>query len=191
MSTRAGIFRRAVHLAQKRGKSTADGVSALTATGGDGSTTLIDTANLPPPPASTSLYQNKWIYCPALAAADRVRIGNTYTAATQTITIASGLDWDTGPSSDTVYYWLKDDPDIWNAAINEALRELLTSGGRTMAQGALAYIWALDPRMIPIPGFKTVEQVQENAGAMEFGPLGDDAVRRVHQIVADLLTSLG
>ena len=73
----------------------------------------------------------------------------------------------------------------------EALRGPLASGGRTMAQGALAYIWALDPRMIPIPGFKTVEQVQENAGAMEFGPLGDDAVRRVHQIVADLLTSPG
>lgn len=68
----------------------------------------------------------------------------------------------------------------------EALRGPLASGGRTMAQGALAYIWALDPRMIPIPGFKTVEQVQQNAGAMEFGPLGDDEVRQVHQIVADL-----
>ena len=70
----------------------------------------------------------------------------------------------------------------------EALRGPLTSDGRTMAQGALAYIWALDPRMIPIPGFKTVEQVQQNAGAMEFGPLGHDEVRKAHQIVADLLT---
>jgi len=31
-----------------------------------------------------------------------------------------------------------------------------------MAQGALAYIWALDKNMIPIPGFKTVEQVKDN-----------------------------
>jgi aryl-alcohol dehydrogenase-like predicted oxidoreductase len=69
----------------------------------------------------------------------------------------------------------------------EALRELLTSGGRTMAQGALAYIWALDPRMIPIPGFKTVEQVQQNAGAMEFGLLSDDEVRQVQALVAEHL----
>ena len=32
----------------------------------------------------------------------------------------------------------------------EALREVLTSGGRSMAQGALAYIWGLDERMLPI-----------------------------------------
>ena len=69
----------------------------------------------------------------------------------------------------------------------EALREPLTSSGRTMAQGALAYIWAIDPRMIPIPGFKTVEQVQQNAGAMEFGPLGENEVRQVQSIVAELL----
>ena len=69
----------------------------------------------------------------------------------------------------------------------EALRDPLTSSGRTMAQGALAYIWAIDPRMIPIPGFKTVEQVQQNAGAMEFGPLGESEVRQVQSIVAELL----
>jgi len=69
----------------------------------------------------------------------------------------------------------------------EALREPLTSGGRTMAQGALAYIWAIDPRMLPIPGFKTVEQVQQNAGAMEFGPLGEDELRQVQSIVAERL----
>lgn len=67
----------------------------------------------------------------------------------------------------------------------EALRELLTSGGRTMAQGALAYIWAADPRMVPIPGFKTVKQVQENAAAMQFGPLSQDELDQVHQIVAE------
>lgn len=65
-----------------------------------------------------------------------------------------------------------------------ALREVLTSGGRSMAQGAIAYIWALDERMIPIPGFKTVEQVKENAGAMAFGPLSGEEVARVHEIVA-------
>lgn len=53
----------------------------------------------------------------------------------------------------------------------EALREILTSSGRTLAQGALAWLWAASPRTVPIPGFKTVDQVRENAEAMFFGPL--------------------
>lgn len=66
----------------------------------------------------------------------------------------------------------------------EALRDLLTSGGRSMAQGALAYIWALDERMLPIPGFKTVRQVRENAAAMSFGPLEPSLVSQVQDLVA-------
>ncbi|MCB0119539.1 MAG: aldo/keto reductase [Anaerolineales bacterium] len=63
------------------------------------------------------------------------------------------------------------------------LRDVLTSNGRTMAQGALAYIWALDERMVPIPGFKSVRQVEDNAGAMEFGPLTEAQVKDVQSIV--------
>ena len=67
----------------------------------------------------------------------------------------------------------------------EGLREVLTSNERTMAQGALAYIWGLDERMIPIPGFKTVEQVMENAGAMAKGPLTKDQIQQVQKIVEE------
>jgi aryl-alcohol dehydrogenase-like predicted oxidoreductase len=49
--------------------------------------------------------------------------------------------------------------------------DVLTSGGRTPAQGALAWLWGRSPNTIPIPGFRTVAQVEENAGAMSFGPL--------------------
>jgi aryl-alcohol dehydrogenase-like predicted oxidoreductase len=52
-----------------------------------------------------------------------------------------------------------------------AVREVLTSDGRTLAQGALAWIWARSPRTVPIPGFRTVAQVEENAAAMAAGPL--------------------
>jgi aryl-alcohol dehydrogenase-like predicted oxidoreductase len=52
-----------------------------------------------------------------------------------------------------------------------SIREVLTSGGRTLAQGALAWIWARSPLTFPIPGFKTVAQVDENCKAMQFGPL--------------------
>lgn len=52
-----------------------------------------------------------------------------------------------------------------------ALRDLLTSGGRTPAQGALGWILARSPHTFPIPGFKTEAQVRDNLGAMEKGPL--------------------
>ena len=53
----------------------------------------------------------------------------------------------------------------------DAVREVLTSGGRTLAQGALAWIWGRSDVTVPIPGFKTTAQVRENAQAMNFGPL--------------------
>jgi aryl-alcohol dehydrogenase-like predicted oxidoreductase len=68
--------------------------------------------------------------------------------------------------------------------IVDELRDILTSNGRTMAQGALAYIWGLDERMVPIPGFKSVQQVQENAGALQFGPLTESQVKEIQAIVA-------
>jgi aryl-alcohol dehydrogenase-like predicted oxidoreductase len=53
----------------------------------------------------------------------------------------------------------------------DAVSEILTSNGRSLAQGALAWIWGRSPVTIPIPGFKTMAQVEENCRAMEFGPL--------------------
>jgi len=76
------------------------------------------------------------------------------------------------------------DPEIVKRlkAVDE-MRDILTSNGRTMAQGALAYIWALDERMVPIPGFKSVQQVQDNAGALEFGPLTEAQVQEIQSTV--------
>ena len=62
---------------------------------------------------------------------------------------------------------------------SRAIRAALTSDGRTLAQGALAWIWARTPVAIPIPGFRTVAQVEENAGAPAAGPLEPDAMAAV------------
>ncbi|WP_027998483.1 aldo/keto reductase [Sinorhizobium arboris] len=51
------------------------------------------------------------------------------------------------------------------------LRELLQTGGRTLAQGALGWLLARSPNTFPIPGFKTETQVRENLAAMQMGPL--------------------
>jgi aryl-alcohol dehydrogenase-like predicted oxidoreductase len=71
----------------------------------------------------------------------------------------------------------------------EALRDIMTSGGRTMAQAALGWNWAQSDRTIPIPGFKTVAQVQENAGAMNFGPLNDRQVEQIKTILGSLVAA--
>jgi aryl-alcohol dehydrogenase-like predicted oxidoreductase len=65
----------------------------------------------------------------------------------------------------------------------DELREMLTSDGRTLAQGAIGWIWARSNRAIPIPGFKTVAQVEENAAAVEFGPLSQKQMQEVERIL--------
>jgi aryl-alcohol dehydrogenase-like predicted oxidoreductase len=65
----------------------------------------------------------------------------------------------------------------------DALREVLTSRGHTLAQAALAYIWALDERMVPIPGFKTVQQVEENTGALKLGPLREEQMGQIAEVL--------
>jgi aryl-alcohol dehydrogenase-like predicted oxidoreductase len=65
----------------------------------------------------------------------------------------------------------------------EAVREILTSQGRTLAQGSLAWIWGRSPNTIPIPGFKTVAQVEENCQAMVFGPLTPDQMAAIDSIL--------
>jgi aryl-alcohol dehydrogenase-like predicted oxidoreductase len=66
----------------------------------------------------------------------------------------------------------------WTEKI-EAIRLTLTEDRRTLAQGSLAWIWAYSPVAIPIPGFKSVSQVEENAGAMRFAPLSEEAMASI------------
>jgi aryl-alcohol dehydrogenase-like predicted oxidoreductase len=74
-------------------------------------------------------------------------------------------------SPDWMKYFKDGLPNPEWAGKRDAIREILTSKGRSLAQGALAWNWARSEKTLPIPGFRTVAQVQENAGAMQFGPL--------------------
>jgi len=65
----------------------------------------------------------------------------------------------------------------------DTIREILTSNGRTLVQGALAWIWARSEKTIPIPGFKTVAQVEENAKAMQLGPLTTDQMKEIDSLL--------
>jgi aryl-alcohol dehydrogenase-like predicted oxidoreductase len=83
--------------------------------------------------------------------------------------------------------WLSDfvdgRPNPATLAKVEAVREILHSDGRTAAQGALAWIWGRSDRTIPIPGFKSVAQVEDNAGALAFGPLTSGQMAEIDAIL--------
>jgi aryl-alcohol dehydrogenase-like predicted oxidoreductase len=64
-----------------------------------------------------------------------------------------------------------------------AVREILASEGRTLAQGALAWLWARSENTLPIPGFRNTAQVEENCGAMAFGPLTTEQMSEIDAIL--------
>lgn len=65
----------------------------------------------------------------------------------------------------------------------ERLRPLLMVGGRTMAEGAIAWVLARSDRLVPIPGFKTAEQVRVNAAVLETGPLSGAEANAARAVV--------
>lgn len=65
----------------------------------------------------------------------------------------------------------------------EAIREILTSNGRSVAQGAIAWLWARSERNIPIPGFRTVKQVEDNCGALEKGALTPAQMAEIDSLI--------
>lgn len=67
----------------------------------------------------------------------------------------------------------------------DAVRECLTIGGRSLTQGALCWIWGYSDRTIPLPGFRSVHQVEESAGAVQFGPLPETAMRDIEALLGD------
>ncbi|MEV4756722.1 aldo/keto reductase [Micromonospora sp. NPDC049559] len=65
-----------------------------------------------------------------------------------------------------------------------AVRDALTADGRTLAQGALGWIWARSGRAVPIPGCRTVAQLEENAAALARGPLAPEQFAEVERLLA-------
>ena len=65
------------------------------------------------------------------------------------------------------------------------IRDILTSDGRTLAQGALGWILARHEATVPIPGCRTVAQTEENAGTLAFGPLSQIAVAEIATLLGD------
>ena len=65
----------------------------------------------------------------------------------------------------------------------EAVREILRSDGRSLAQGALGWIWGRNPAAVPIPGFRTPEQVEDLCGALAHGALPPAAMDEIERLI--------
>lgn len=65
----------------------------------------------------------------------------------------------------------------------EAIRDLISVGGRSLAQGALCWLLAKSPNIIPLPGAKNAKQSIENAAALEFGPLPNNIMQEIENIL--------
>jgi aryl-alcohol dehydrogenase-like predicted oxidoreductase len=88
-----------------------------------------------------------------------------------------------GAAHDWVSYFKDGRPDPKMLGKLEAIKEILRSGGRTLAQGALGWLWAKSPKNIPIPGFKNAKQAGENAKALSFGPLTAEQMRGIESLL--------
>lgn len=102
-----------------------------------------------------------------------------YTSETKT-----GIDDVRGERSPSWMKYFKDgkpDPE-WLAKV-QAVREILTADGRTLTQGAIGWLWARSEKAIPIPGFRTVAQVEENCRALELGPLAQEQFIEIERIM--------
>ena len=64
----------------------------------------------------------------------------------------------------------------------DSIREIITSRGETVAQGALCWLWAKSKVTLPIPGFRTEDQARDLIGTLEFGPLEYDKMEEIERI---------
>lgn len=89
------------------------------------------------------------------------------------------------PENDVRSEFFKHSPFLDDLKRLEAIKATLTARGHTLPQAALAWILARHSRTIPIPGFRTVQQVEENAKTLELGPLSQDQMKHIKEILDD------
>lgn len=88
-----------------------------------------------------------------------------------------------GDSPDWVAYFRDGRPSPEFLARLDVVRDILTSDGRTLAQGALGWLLARSPRTVPIPGIRTAAQAEQNAGALRHGPLDGTQLAEIDRLL--------
>ncbi len=65
----------------------------------------------------------------------------------------------------------------------EAVRALLTTGGRSLVQGAMGWLRAKSDVSFPLPGMRTPEHVEGLLGALDHGPLPRDVMGEIDRLI--------
>lgn len=79
--------------------------------------------------------------------------------------------------------WFEDEGFLKLLTCAQQLEPYLTSDRRSYVQGALGWIWARSPLTIPLPGFRSMEQLQVLVQAQQFGPLPPDVMSAIAEQV--------
>ncbi|MEM6428637.1 MAG: aldo/keto reductase [Deinococcota bacterium] len=76
------------------------------------------------------------------------------------------------PADDFRHDWnLQDGREGQQLVLLERIRNILTKKGHSLPQAALAWLLSYGDTIVPIPGFKTLAQVQDTVGVLEKGRL--------------------
>ena len=65
------------------------------------------------------------------------------------------------------------------------VREILTREGHTLPQAALAWLLSYSDSIVPIPGFRTLEQVRDTVGVLKKGPLTSEQMAELDALLPD------
>lgn len=88
-----------------------------------------------------------------------------------------------GKDQDWIEYFKDGKPTPDFLTMLNQVRDLLQTDGRTLTQGALAWVMAQSERTIPIPGARTPEQAAENAATLERGPLDQATLEEIEAVI--------
>lgn len=88
-----------------------------------------------------------------------------------------------GPQAPAWMQYFKDGrPDPQYIRRVAAIRDILTSEGRSIVQGALAWILTAGPHIVPIPGIRTVAQANENFSGASCRPFTAKQMAEIDQL---------
>lgn len=65
----------------------------------------------------------------------------------------------------------------------KAVAELLRAGRKTLVEGALAYLLGKADNTVPIPGFRTSEQVSDLVAVLESGPMSSADIASIEELL--------
>jgi aryl-alcohol dehydrogenase-like predicted oxidoreductase len=76
-----------------------------------------------------------------------------------------------------------------DAELLNRVKAILTRSNRTLAQGALAWILSRSHITIPIPGFRSVAQVEDNVGTLTVEPFSPEEMNEIQAILKQPVTN--